>query len=82
MTHFENPIVKKVTELQKGDVFRCEFGDFDNFITAVFESSEPYIIRYEEKLAIDFHYPEGYTSAGTLSMVADLDTTVEVIGKE
>ncbi len=79
MTHFENPIVKKVTELQKGDIFRCEFGDFDNFVTAVFESSEPYKCCKYEGIELHIHYPN---RSVYLSMVADINSTVEVIGKE
>lgn len=79
MTHFDEPIIKKVSDLQKGDVFRCEFGDFDNLITAVCESSYPYDKKAN---VVSFHYPKGYENVGTLEMVANIDDTVEVIGKE
>lgn len=34
-------ITKKTSELKKGDVIRCEFGDYGNIVTVVVESVKP-----------------------------------------
>lgn len=36
-TKLDNPIVKRVEEVQKGDVLRCEYGDYDNWIEFVLD---------------------------------------------
>lgn len=38
---FEKPIVKKAAEMQAGDIYECEFGDYDNWVRVVFEKCEP-----------------------------------------
>lgn len=35
---YEEPIVKTVNEIQKGDVFTTEYGSWDNIIYVVFDS--------------------------------------------
>lgn len=38
--YFETPIKKHWSDVEKGDVIRMEFGDYDNFVTVIFEELE------------------------------------------
>lgn len=33
---YEQPIIKKACEMETGDIFRTEYGDFDNWVEVVF----------------------------------------------
>lgn len=37
---FEKPIEKKASEMNAGDIYRCEFGDFGNIVKVIFEKCE------------------------------------------
>ena len=36
--YFEKPIIQKAEDMEPGDVFRTEYGDYGNFCNFVFES--------------------------------------------
>lgn len=38
---FQEPVIKKATDMQPGDIFRCEFGKPKNIVHFVFEKCEP-----------------------------------------
>lgn len=46
-------ITKTATEIQPGDVFRTQYGDYDNWVRFVFVACRPHGLRSTE---IDVHY--------------------------
>lgn len=76
--YFDEPIYKKLTEIQQGDVIYTEFGDYGNYIQAIFddfEKTKPNISK------ISFHYPDGRFEEmyGFLNFYT---TEYKIIGKE
>lgn len=37
---YDEPIVKSYLEIEPGDIFECEYGDFGNFVKVIFEYNE------------------------------------------
>lgn len=76
--YFDEPIYKKLTEIQQGDVIYTEFGDYDNYIQAIFdnfEKTKPNISK------ISFHYSDGRFDE--MYGFSNIDTTeYKIIGKE
>lgn len=42
MIRYEKPIVKTAAEMKPGDIFRVEYGDYENWCEFVFESCDVY----------------------------------------
>lgn len=75
--YFDEPIYKKLTEIQQGDVIYTEFGDYGNYIQAIFdnfEKTKPNVSK------ISFHYPDG--KFDEMYGFLDTDPTEYIIGKE
>ena len=78
-TMFEKPIMKKASEMQYGDIFETEYGDYGNFIKAVFESCEP---CESDTTLTRFHYIDCEESIEGYSFTPIEKKTYKVIGKE
>lgn len=53
--YFDEPIYKYLSELRQGDVIYTEFGDYDNYIQAIFDNFE----RMDNEIIFSFYYPDG-----------------------
>ena len=40
LTMFDEPIIKKAAEMEAGDIYTTEYGDYGNNVTVVFEKCE------------------------------------------
>lgn len=76
--YFDELIYKKMTEIQQGDVIYTEFGDYGNYIQAIFDDFEKIKSNI---LKIDFHYPDGKFDEIYGFSYIDL-TEYKIIGKE
>ena len=72
--YFDEPIYKKITEIQQGDVIYTEFGDCIQAIFDNFEKTKPNVSK------ISFHYPDGRFDE--MYGFLDADPTEYIIGKE
>lgn len=76
--YFDEPIYKKLTEIQQSDIIYTEFGDYDNYIQAIFdnfEKTKPNISK------ISFHYSDGRFDEMYGILYTD-PTEYKIIGKE
>lgn len=77
--YFNEPIYKKMTEISQGDVIYTEFGDYDNYIQAIFDNFEKIKSNISK---ISFHYPDGrFDEMYSFLHTAD-PTEYKIIGKE
>lgn len=53
--YFAEPIYKYLGELRQGDVIYTEFGDYGNYIQAIFD----YLQTKPDEIMFLFHYPNG-----------------------
>ena len=74
---FQKPVLKKVTEMQPGDYFRCEFENFGHYASFVFESCEP--LHQNTKITC---HRVGCASQVIVNFDSIENCTFEVIGKE
>ena len=76
--YFDEPIYKKLTEIQQGDVIYTELGDYGNYIQAIFDDFEKIKPNISK---ISFHYPDGRFEE--MYGFLNIDTTeYKIIGKE
>ena len=54
--YFDEPIYKYLSELRQGDVIYTEFGDYGNYIQAIFNDFER---TKPDEVMFLFHYPNG-----------------------
>lgn len=76
--YFDEPIYKKITEIKQGNVIYTEFGDYDNYIQAIFDDFEKIKSNI---LKISFHYPDGRFDEMYGFLHTD-PTEYKIIGKE
>lgn len=75
---FETPILKTAAEMEAGDIYRCEYGDYDHWVNAVFESC----VGNRNWTDTRFHYV-GDSTSRTMCCLCTIDkATYRVIGKE
>ena len=78
--NFEKSIFKKASEMKKGDVIRFEYGAYDNWCKAVFESCNSF--QNSEMTEIHFHWI-GSNKSEKMYDTNNIDTLkFEVIGVE
>ena len=41
ITKFDKPIEKSILEIEYGDIFKIELGDYDNWVELIYENYEP-----------------------------------------
>ena len=76
--YFDEPIYKKLTEIQQGDVIYTEFGDYGNYIQAIFDNFEK---TKSNMSKISFYYSDGRFDE--MYGFLNIDTTeYKIIGKE
>jgi hypothetical protein len=75
----QKTIIKTAETIQPGDIFRTEYGDYDNWVSFVFVACRPYRLNSTE---IDVHY----INSEAVFKVYDTDPInkikFEVIGNE
>lgn len=76
--YFDEPIYKKLTEIQQGDVIYTEFGDYGNYIQAIFDNFEK---TKSNMSKISFHYSDGRFDEMYGILYTD-PTKYKIIGKE
>lgn len=72
------PIYKKQKDLEKGDIIKVEFGDYDNWVTVVVDEVSV-DCNYKGSTKLDCHY---LNSDRKEVMYGRNDERVEVIGVE
>lgn len=77
VTWYEKPIIKTAAEMQAGDVFRCEYGDYGHFVNAVFEGC----VGRGKWTETRAHYVGDTTSRTMCSMCSIDKETYRVVGK-
>lgn len=53
--YFDKPIYKNLTKIEQGDVIYTEFGDYGNYIQAIFDDFQ----TKPDEIIFLFHYPNG-----------------------
>lgn len=83
VTRYENKIVKKAEEMQSGDIYRCEFGDYGHWVDVVFESCCPYT-KIVGAISTEIHYHDiGSTDSREMYDLKSIDKVIfNVVGKE
>lgn len=75
--YFDEPIYKYLSELRQGDVIYTEFGDYGNYIQAIFNNFE----RMDNEIMFSFHYSDGRFDE-MYEFSHDDTTKYKIIGKE
>lgn len=76
--YFDEPIYKKLTEIQQGDVIYTVFGDYGNHIQVIFDNFEK---TKSNMSKISFHYPDGRFDE-MYGILYTNPTEYKIIGKE
>lgn len=78
MIKYEKPIIKKPEEMERGDIFRAEYGDYGNWCNFVFESCK----IEGKRLETQFHWIGKTESEKCYEWDYRGEHAYEVIGKE
>ncbi len=76
---YEKAVMKTANEMKAGDVFRCEYGDYDNWCNFVFESCKTHDKRTTE---ITFHWIGRTESEKCYEFTPIERMKFEVVGEE
>lgn len=79
MIRFEKPIIKKASEMERGDIFRTEYGDYGNWCEFVFES---YKMHDKNCIETTYHRIGEKQSKKCYGFIYNHDAEYKVIGKE
>lgn len=80
MIRYDKPIVKNASEIQPGDIFRTEYGDYGNWCEFVFESCNAHLFDATET---HFHRKGHTTQSETCYSMTDINrVTYTVVGRE
>ena len=70
---------KTILDIQPGDIFRCEYGDYDNYCNFVFVACTPFP---QNSTQITVHYVNNNSIFNIYDLSPIDKITFDVIGKE
>ena len=77
---FDTPVIKSSSEMEYGDIFLTEFGDFDNWVELVFEECAS--DNLPDWTKIKYHVPNGKLSSYCYENHPINKAKFKVVGKE